>query len=381
MQRVSHITQKRFLPYGRQLVDAEDVAAVKKVLRSDWLTQGPIVERFERAVAKYCASRYAIAVSSGTAALHAAYKAAGLGFGDEVVMSPLTFAATANAAVLCGVNPVFADIREETLNIDPAEAEKRITKKTKAIMAVDFAGNPCEYEKLLRIARKHKLLLLDDAAHSLGAVYRGRKVGGIADITTFSFHPVKVITTGEGGMVVTNKKEFAEEARRFRNHGIERIPEKGGWYYEIAEPGLNYRIPDMQCALGLSQLRKLNGFLKRRRELARQYGKLLRGVQGLILPQEAQGARSAWHIYPVQIVGGAVKRRKVFEELRRQGIGVQVHYMPLHLHSFYKKKFGYKKGDFPKAERYYEAAITLPLFPAMTDRDQKYVVNTLTKLL
>lgn len=248
-------------------------------------------------------------------------------------------------------------------------------------MAVDFAGRPCEYTELLRIAKKHKLLLLEDAAHALGAVYQGKKIGGIADVTVFSFHPVKAITTGEGGMVVTNSKKFAEAVRRFRNHGIEKNPEKGGWYYEIGEPGFNYRITDIQAALGLSQLKKLNRFIRRRRELARRYGQLLKGTEELILPTEVKGSQSAWHLYPVQIAGGAAKRRKVFDALRRRGIGVQVHYMPLHLHPFYKKKFGYREGDFPKAEQYYERALTLPLFPKMTDREQEYVVESLIRLL
>ncbi|OHA66523.1 MAG: UDP-4-amino-4,6-dideoxy-N-acetyl-beta-L-altrosamine transaminase [Candidatus Wildermuthbacteria bacterium RIFCSPHIGHO2_01_FULL_49_22b] len=379
MQRVSRI--KKYLPYGHQWIDQEDVRAVVKILRSEWLTQGPLVEEFENAVAKYCGARYALAVSSGTAALHVAYFAAGIQKGDEVIMSPLTFAATANTAVFLGAKPVFADIKEDTLNIDPAEAEKRITKKTKVIMAVDFAGRPCEYKELSRIARKHKLVLMADAAHSLGATYKGKKVGQLADITTLSFHPVKAITTGEGGMVLTNNRKFAEKARRFRNHGIERKPGKRGWYYEIAEPGLNYRITDIQCALGLSQLKKLNGFLRRRRELARQYRGLLKGVKGLILPTVAREAQSAWHLYPVQIAKGAARRKEVFDKLRQQGIGVQVHYMPLHLHPFYKRKFGYKRGDFPNAERYYDRALSIPLFPAMTNLQQKHVVQALINLL
>ncbi len=372
---------KTLIPYGHQWIDKSDIVSVAAVLKGDWITQGPAVEQFEQVIAQYCGVRYAVAFSSGTAALHAAYRAVGIGLRDEVIMSPLTFAATANMAVFCGAKPVFADIQEDTLNIDPGEVEKRITKKTRAIMAVDFAGRPCEYTKLLRIAKKHKILLLEDAAHALGAVYQGKKIGVIADVTEFSFHPVKAITTGEGGMVVTNNRKFAEASRRFRNHGIERIPKKGAWYYEITEPGLNYRITDIQCILGLSQLKKLNRFIRRRRELARRYSKLLKGIDGLILPSEGKGAQSAWHIYPVQIVGGSAKRRKVFDALKRRGIGVQVHYMPLHLHPFYKKKFGYREGDFPKAEQYYERALTLPLFPKMTDREQKYVVDALKAVL
>jgi len=380
MQRVSGIG-KKYLPYGHQWVGKEDIKAVAKVLKGDWLTQGPIVKEFEKAVAKYCKVRYAVALSSGTAALHAVYFAAGIQKGDEVIMSPLTFAATASTAVLLGAKPVFADIKEDTLNIDPAKVVKRITKKTKAIMAVDFAGNPCDYKELLGIARKHNLLLLEDGAHALGAVWQGRKIGSIADMTVLSFHPVKVITTGEGGMVLTNKKEFAERARMFGNHGIEKILKKGGWYYEIEEPGLNYRITDIQCALGLSQFKKLNFFVRRRNQLARQYKQLLKDMSGLILPIVRKGAKSAWHIYPIQIIEGSAKRKAVFDKLRRQGIGAQVHYMPLHLHPFYKRTFHYKKGDFPKAEQYYDGALSIPLFPAMTNLEQKRVVKVLKEVL
>lgn len=276
---------------------------------------------------------------------------------------------------------MFADIQEDTLNINPEEIVKKITKRTKALVPVDFAGHPVELDKIRTIARKYGLLVIEDAAHALGSEYKGKKVGSFSDMTMFSFHPVKAITTGEGGMIVTDRKDLYERLKKFRHHGIIRKPEKGAWYYEIEKPGYNYRITDLQCALGLSQLKRLDRFIRRRRELARRYGQLLKGTKELILPTEAKGSQSAWHLYPVQIAGGAAKRRKVFDALRRRGIGVQVHYMPLHLHPFYKKKFGYREGDFPKAEQYYERALTIPLFPKMTNREQEYVVDALKATL
>lgn len=364
---------KNFIPYGHQWINEEDVREVAKTLRTDWITQGPKVEQFEKAIAKYCGAKYAVAVSSGTAALHLAYLTAGLKAGDEVITTPLTFVATANAAVYCGAKPVFADIQEDTLNIDPKEIEKKISKKTKAISIVDFAGHPCDYDEIKKIAKKYNLLIIEDAAHSLGSEYKGKRVGGLAALTILSFHPVKAISTGEGGMILTNDKRFYEKLKVFRHHGIVKRPEKGGWYYEVKEPGYNYRITDFQCALGLSQLKKLDRFIKRRREIVAKYNKAFKAVEEIITPIERNYVKSAWHIYPIQLKN--LNRKKVFDALRRQGIGVQVHYIPLHLQPFYKNTFGYKKGDFPKAERYYQRAITLPLFPAMTNKDIAFVIR------
>jgi len=263
--------KKKTIPYGHQWIDNKDIKEVIKVLRSDWITQGPKVDEFEKAVAKYCGVRYAVAVSSGTAALHAAYAVAGIGPGDEVITTPLTFAAATNGIVYCGGKPVFADIQEDTLNIDPKEIEKKITKKTKAIAPVDFAGHPSDYDEILKIAKKYKLLIIEDAAHALGSEYKGKKIGSFADMTILSFHPVKAITTGEGGMILTNNKDFYEKLKIFRHHGIVKKPEEGGWYYEIENPGYNYRLTDFQCALGLSQLKKIDKFIKRRREIVEKY--------------------------------------------------------------------------------------------------------------
>jgi len=377
------LNKKKIIPYGHQWIDKKDIKEVVKVLRGDWITQGPNVERFERAVAKYCRVKYAVAVSSGTAALHAAYTAAGIKTGDEVITTPLTFAATANCIVFCGGKPVFVDIQKDTLNIDPKKIEAKITKKTKAIAVVDFAGHPCDYDETKKIAKKHKLLIIEDAAHSLGSEYKEKRIGSLADMTILSFHPVKIITTGEGGMVLTNNKDFYEKLKVFRHHGIIKKPEKGGWYYEIEKPGYNYRLTDFQCALGISQLRKIDKFIKERRDIVAKYNKAFKDINEIVAPTERDYVKSAWHIYPIQLNLEKLKngRKKIFEEMQKEGLGVQVHYIPLHLQPFYKKKFNYKKGNFPVAERYYERAVTLPLFPKMPDKEVNKVIKTVKKAI
>ncbi|MDD5145041.1 MAG: UDP-4-amino-4,6-dideoxy-N-acetyl-beta-L-altrosamine transaminase [Candidatus Pacebacteria bacterium] len=374
---------KKSLPYGHQWIEKCDIKEVAQILGSDWVTQGPKVEEFEKKVAKYCKAKYAVAVSSGTTALHVAYYSAGLKEGDEVITTPLTFAATSSCLVFLGAKPVFVDINRETLNIDPEEIEKKITKKTKAIAPVDFAGQPCNYDEILKIAKKHNLLVIEDAAHALGSVYNGKRVGGISDITILSFHPVKTITTGEGGMVLTNNKVFYERAKRFRNHGIVKYPQKGGWYYEIKEPAPNYRLTDIQCMLGICQLRKLEKFVTRRRQIVDIYNKAFKSVPEIRSIKEAGRVKSAWHIYPIQLALEKLSagRKEIFERFQKEGIGVQVHYLPLHLHSFYSNKFNYKKGDFPNAEDYYERAITLPLFPKMKKSDIDFVIKTAKKII
>jgi len=356
----------KLIPYGHQWIDGEDIREVVKVLKSDWLTQGPMVGEFEKAVAKYCGAKYGVAFSSGTSALYSAYKAAGLKQGDEVITSPLTFAATSNMIAMLGAVPVFADVDEKTSTIDPEEIEKKITSRTKSIVAIDFAGNPCEYDKIFKIAKENNLLVIEDACHALGAEYKGKKIGGLADMTILSFHPVKHITTGEGGMVLTNNRDFYGKLKILRNHGIVKKPEIGGWYYEITEPSFNFRITDLQCALGLSQLKKINKFLKSRRELAKKYQKALAGIENIKLPAEKNYAKSAWHLYPIRVAGD---RKKFFDYLIKNGIGAQVHYMPLHMHPFYRKKFNYKEGDFPVAEQYYKETVTLPLFYGLKQKD------------
>jgi len=375
--------KKKIIPYGHQWIDKKDIEEVVKVLKSDWITQGPNVEEFEKKIAEYCKVKYAVAVSSGTAALQAAYTVAGIGSGDEVITTSLTFAATANMIVQCGGKPVFADIQGDTLNIDSKEIEKKITNKTKAVAPVDFAGQPCDYGEIKKIAKENKLLIIEDAAHALGAEYKGKKIGSFADMTILSFHPVKAISTGEGGAILTNNKNFYEKLKLFRHHGIVKKPEKGGWYYEIESPGYNFRITDFQCALGISQLKKINKFIKKRREIVKKYNEAFRDIKEIIIPTERDYVKSAWHIYPIQLRLEKLKvdRKKIFEELRKKGLGVQVHYLPIHLQPFYRKKFGYKKGDFPIAERYYQRTITLPLFPKMTDKEADRVIKTVKKVI
>lgn len=387
----------KFIPYGRQWIDEDDINEVVSVLRTDWLTQGPKIEEFEKAVADYCGAKYGVAVSSGTAALHGAYWASGIGPGDEIITTPLTFAATANVAVHLGAKPVFADIEKDSLNVNPAEIEKKITPRTKTIVTVDFGGHPCDYEKILEIAKKNNLLVIEDGCHALGAEYlpsrqnfgeisgsegRGKKVGSLADMTVFTFHPVKAITSGEGGMVLTDNKDFFEKLKLFRNHGMNKRPEKGGWYYEIEKPAFNYRLTDIQCALGLSQLKKLDKFISRRREIVEKYNKGFKEVKEIIIPAEKDYAKSSWHIYPIQLDLDRLNasRKEIFEEFQNNNIGVQVHYIPLHFQPFYNK-MGYNKGDFPNAERYYERAVTLPLFPKMTDEEVEYVIETTNKII
>jgi len=365
------------IPYSHQWIDNKDIKEVVKVLKSDWLTQGPKVEEFEKAIAKYCNAKYGVAFSSGTSALYAAYKTAGIKEGDEVITTPLTFVATSNMISVLGAKPVFVDVEQDTLNINPELIERSITSRTKAIATVDFAGVSCDYDKILKIAKKNKLLLIEDACHALGTEYKGRKLGSFADITIVTFHPVKHITTGEGGVALTNNKNFYEKLKIVRNHGIIKKPEKGGWYYEVKEPSFNFRITDIQCALGISQLKKIDRFLKRRREIIAKYNKAFKDVKEIILPTEKNYLKTARYIYPIQVK--KQNRKKVFSNLQEQGIGIQIHYMPLHLHPFYKKRFEYKKGDFPIAEEYYERAITIPLFPKMTNREVDYVIKSVKK--
>ncbi|MEA3453070.1 MAG: UDP-4-amino-4,6-dideoxy-N-acetyl-beta-L-altrosamine transaminase [Patescibacteria group bacterium] len=374
---------RKIVHYSHQWIDNKDIKEVLKVLKSDWITQGLMVQKFEKAVAKYCGAKYAVAVSSGTAALHSAYSVAGIGRGDEVITTSLSFAATANAVIYCGGKPIFSDIKADTLNIDPKEIEKKITKKTKAIAPVDFAGHPCDYHKILKIAKRYNLLVIEDASHSLGSKYKSERVGTFADFTTLSFHAVKTITTGEGGMVLTNNKAFYEKLKIFRHHGI--VKKAGGdkWYYEISEIGHNYRLTDFQCALGLSQLKKIDKFIKKRREIVKKYNQAFKNIKEIITPTERDNVKSAWHIYVIQLSLDKLKvgRGEIFRMLQKEGIGVQVHYVPLYLQPFYVEKFGYKEGNFPITDQYYQRAITLPLFPKMTDKEVDRVIKTVQKVM
>ncbi|MDP6787228.1 MAG: UDP-4-amino-4,6-dideoxy-N-acetyl-beta-L-altrosamine transaminase [Rhodospirillales bacterium] len=381
-----------FIPYARQSIDDDDIAAVAEALRSDWLTQGPRVAAFEEAVAKRAGAKHGIAVATGTAALHAACRAAGVGPGDEVITAPVTFAASGNGALYLGASVRFADIRPDTYCLDPGKLEAAITPRTKAIIPVDQTGQPCDMDEINAIARKHGVKVIEDAAHALGATYKGRPVGGLADMTVFSFHAVKHVTTGEGGMIVTDDDALAAVMRQFRTHGITNdaarmtladqaadtdTPATAGrnaatpaaWYYEMQDLGFNYRITDIQCALGLSQLAKLDRFVERRREIARRYTEAFAASPVLVVPHQEADRESAWHLYMLRLgLEGMTKtRRQVFDELRAKGIGVHVHYIPLHLQPYYRDRFGTKRGDFPQAEAYYDSALTVPLFPALTD--------------
>jgi perosamine synthetase len=365
------------LPYGRQSIDEDDVQAVVEVLRSDWITTGPAVEAFEAEVARCAGAGEAVAVSSGTAALHAAMHAAGIGPGDEVIVPAMTFVATANAVVFQGGTPVFADVRPETLLVDPASVEARIGPRTRAVVTVDYAGQPCDYDELRLLARKRGLVLIADACHSLGAEYRGRRVGSLADLTAFSFHPVKPITTGEGGMVVTDDRRLAARMRAFRNHGISTGPRQrlreGTWRCEMEDLGYNYRLTDFQCALGLRQLRKLPAFLERRRVLARLYAEALRGVTPLrSLPDRTH----AYHLCVVRCEGS---RGELHSSLARAGIAAAVHYLPVHLHPYYRRRFKTGPGLCPAAEEAYERILTLPLFPSMRDEDVEQVAGVVRR--
>ena len=362
-----------FLPYGRQIIDDADIQAVVDVLRSDWLTTGPAVERFEADVCAYTGASHGVAVANGTAALHAAMFALGIGKGDEVIVTPLTFAASANCILYQGGTPVFADVDTDTLLLDPAAVEAAITLRTKAIIAVDYAGQPCDWDSLRAIADKHRLALVADSCHALGAAYKGRNVGTLADITVFSFHPVKHITTGEGGMAMTNDAALATRMRAFRGHGItttaSQREKSGAWFYEMTELGYNYRITDFQCALGSSQLKKLDGWIAKRNELAQAYDAALAGsaVRPLV---RHDAVRHAYHLYVVR----TPERDAVFNRLRGQGIGANVHYVPIHLHPYYQN-LGYKKGLCPVAEAAYENILTLPLWPGMDVEDMARVVS------
>ncbi|WP_048601367.1 UDP-4-amino-4,6-dideoxy-N-acetyl-beta-L-altrosamine transaminase [Rubeoparvulum massiliense] len=376
-----------FIPYGRQWVDEEDIQAVVDVLRSDYLTTGPTIEAFEKKFAKYVGAKYAVAISNGTAALHAACFAAGIGEGDEVITTPITFAASANCVLYCGGTPVFADIDPITYNISPSEIRKNITSKTKALIPVHFTGQPCDMDEIYKIAQEYNLIVIEDAAHAIGADYKGRKIGSISDMTTFSFHPVKHITTGEGGMITTNNDELYEKLKLFRSHGITRDPKmlhqnKDHWYYEQIELGYNYRMTDIQAALGLSQLKKADRFLKRRREIAHQYNEAFKGIDGLILPHQLDSSHSSWHLYIIQIDSNkiGVNRDEAYQRLIERKIGANVHYIPVYLHPYYQR-LGYKQGLCPQAENLYESMITLPLFPKMTESHVQAVIHDVKEVL
>lgn len=365
------------IPYGRQSIDDEDIQAVVEVLKGDFLTTGPKIAEFEKAVCEYTGAKYAVAIANGTAALHAACFAAGIQKGDEVIVSSITFAASSNCVLYCGGTPVFADIRPDTYNVDPEDIKRKITSKTKAIIAVDYTGQPCELDEIHEIAKEHRLLVIEDAAHALGAKYKGFKIGSISDMTTFSFHPVKHITTGEGGMILTNHIQLYERLKLFRAHGITREEQylthnEGAWYYEQLELGYNYRITDIQCALGISQLKKLDTFIAKRKKLVKRYQDAFADCRNIICPYQEKDCDSSWHLFVIQVKDK--DRKEVFDALRGEGIGVNVHYLPVYRHPYYRKH-GYEDVICRNAENLYKNCISLPLYPGLTEEEQEYVID------
>ena len=367
------------IPYGKQSITDEDVRSVTAALKSDWLTTGPLVEEFEISLEKIVGAP-CVSVSSGTAALHCAYAAIELSPGDEIITPPITFIATQATASLLGAKIVFADVQADTGNIDPICVEKAITSRTKAIVAVDYAGNPADLLELRAIADKHGLFLLEDAAHSLGSTYMNKPVGSIADITTFSFFPTKNLTTAEGGAVASNDKKLLNRAKKFARQGLIRdaaefqISGQGPWHQEVHEFGLNYRLPDVLCALGLSQLEKLNLFKQRRKEIHEKYNEAFKNIQELKLPKKHPNTDPMWHLYPIRVP--AEKRLKIFNKLREDGIGVQVNYFPVHLQPVFLSQ-GFKVGDFPVSEKFYAEEISLPIHFSLSNEEQDKVISSL----
>ncbi len=372
-----------FIPYAKQWIDEDDIQAVVDILRGDFLTTGPSVAQFGEAVAQVAGTKYGVAICNGTAALHAAVAAAGIGPGDEVITSPITFVASANCALYVGATPVFADIDPRTYNIDPVDVERKITARTKAIIQVHFTGQPCDMDRLREIATRRRLLLIADGAHAIGASYKGKPAGSFADMTTYSFHPVKQVATGEGGAIVTDNLELYEKMMMFRSHGITRDPAKfrfghQPWYYEQQTLGLNYRMTDFQAALGLSQLKKLPMFLQRRREYAKRYTEAFQNMPGVATPWQSPDGESAWHLYilRLQLEELNVGRDQIFQELWDRGIGVNIHYIPVYYHAYYRD-LGYAKGLCPQAEKLFEAMLTIPLYPAMKEAALERVIETI----
>ncbi len=389
------IPSSKYLPYGRQSISEEDIRAVVAVLRSNWLTQGPAIEKFEKRVADYCGAKYAVAVCNATGALHLGCLALGLKKGDWLWTSPNTFVASANCALYCGAQVDFVDINPRTYNLSVAELEKKLVaaeKKNrlpKIVVPVHFAGQSCEMVEISKLSKKYNFRVMEDASHAIGGSYRTKPIGNceFSDLAIFSFHPVKIITTGEGGMILTNRKELFEKLIRLRTHGITRdekfmkLPSHGPWHYQQIELGFNYRMTDIPAALGLSQMKRLDKFVARRRAIAQRYNKLLRELP-LTLPWQNPDANSSWHLYVIRLQLDKISKthRQVFEALRRENIGVNLHYIPVHTQPFYRQ-LGFRKGDFPEAERYYSQTISLPMFADLTNAQQDRVVAALKKIL
>ena len=374
-----------FIPYGTQWIDDDDINEVVKVLRSDWITTGPKIKEFEDALCSYIGCSYCVAVNSGTSALDIAVQTLELTKGSEVITTPFTFVATSNAIIYNGLKPVFADICTDTFNIDPEDIRRKITKDTKAILYVDYAGQPCDIKAIREITDEFNLYLIEDACHAIGAEYGGEKVGNFADLTIFSFHPVKHITTGEGGAVVTDDEGLYERLSLLRSHGIDkdaqdRYGPEASWAYDMKHLGRNYRITDFQAALGISQLKKLDGFVDKRNELALRYQELLGDVDGITLPVVKGDVRHAWHLYTI-LLDESIDRDEFFKYMRSANVGVNLHYIPVYRHSYYVENFGFDAEEFPATEDVFERIITLPLFPRMSEQQVEYVVTSISQAI
>jgi len=376
-----------YIPYSRQWIDEDDIEAVNAVLKSDYLTQGPMQKEFEDKLAEYCGAKYCVVFNSGTSALHGAYSASGLKADDEFITSPISFVASSNAGLYLGSTPVFADIEKETGNIDSSKIEEAISSKTKLIVPVHYSGHPVDMMTVQKIARERSIAVIEDACHALGAVYKGERTGSCAlsDMTVFSFHPVKHIATGEGGAVTTNSEEYYRKLQMFRTHGITKDDFKyepdGEWYYEMQTLGFNYRMTDIQSALGISQLSKLDQFVARRREIAGIYNDTFKDNNYFDIPQEREYALSSYHLYPVRLKDNCKNlKREIFSVLRKKGLGVQVHYIPIYRQPYYQD-LGYKNGLCPASEDFYQREISIPIYPAMTVGDVHSVQTVLMEVI
>ena len=379
--------------YGKQSIDENDIDAVVEVLKSDFLTQGPAIEKFEKCVAEYCGAKYAVAVTSATAALHISCLSAGLGKDDILWTSPISFTASANCGRYCGADVDFVDIDPSTYNMSIAELEKKLQAaeiKPRVVVPVHLAGQSCEMDKIYKLSQKYGFKVIEDASHAIGADYKETKVGccKYSDMTVFSFHPVKIVTTGEGGMVLTNDKDLYEKLVLYRSHGITRDPKlmtgtaDGPWYYQQIDLGFNYRMTDMQAALGYSQMQKVNEFVSKRRYLAKRYNELLKNINGIQLPDQNEDTKSSWHLYVVRVDFSKISKTKnqIFAEMKEKGICLNLHYIPVHTQPYYEN-LGFKGGDFPNSEKYYEEAFTLPLYYSLTDEQQDHIVKSLVEVL
>ncbi len=374
-----------FIPYGLHTIDEEDIEEVVKVLKSNWITTGPKIKEFEDALCKYIRCKYAAAVSSGTAALELAVKSLDIPEGSEIITTPFTFVATSNSIIYNNCNPVFADVKKDTFNLNPEEVRKKITNKTKAIIYVDYAGQPCDIEEMREIAKEHSLFLIEDACHALGAEYKNKKIGNFADLTIFSFHPVKHVTMGEGGVITTDNEELYKRLLMLRNHGIdkgtkERFGPNSGWAYDMKFLGRNYRITDFQCALGLSQLKKLDKFIEKRQNIAERYNRELSKIEEISTPSIKRNIKHAWHIYPI-LLSRNIDRDKFFNKMRKKNIGVNVHYIPCYKHSYYRENFNFDEKEFPATEDVFKRIITLPLFPKLTEEQFNYIISSIKQTI